>query len=150
MTFVDGYLPALLTQAAHQLIGSFADVVRSHGLSVLEWRVLATLADNDAMSVGLLARRAATKQPTLTRLLDRMAQQGHVERGEHGQDRRLTLVRVTPAGRVLACKLVEQAKAQQRVALQSFGPERLQQLEELLRLLIDRHGASGDVFATPV
>ncbi|MDZ5461475.1 MarR family winged helix-turn-helix transcriptional regulator [Azohydromonas lata] len=145
MAFVDRYLPALLTQAAHQLVGSFTDVVRSHRLSVLEWRVLATLADNDAMSVGQLARHAATKQPTLTRLLVRMAQQGHVERGEHGKDRRLTLVRVTPTGRALAWKLMEQAEAQQRTALQSFGPERLQQLEELLRLLIDQHGTSADV-----
>jgi hypothetical protein len=40
---------------------------------------------------------------------------------------------------------MEKAEAQQRVALQSFGPERLQQLEELLRLLIDRQGTSEDV-----
>jgi hypothetical protein len=45
---------------------------------------------------------------------------------------------------------MEQAEAQQRTALQSFGPERLQQLEELLRLLIDRHGTSADVVARSV
>jgi hypothetical protein len=45
---------------------------------------------------------------------------------------------------------VEQAEAQQRAALQSFGPERLLQLEELLRELIDRHGMNEGVVASPV
>lgn len=134
--FVDRYLPALLNQAAHHLAGDFAEVVREHGLSILEWRVLSTLADGDRVPVGLLARRAVTKQPTLTRLLDRMAQQGHVERLDDARDRRQTLVRITLAGRALVHDLMQQAEAQQQRALAAFGSERQQALEALLRLLI--------------
>lgn len=138
--FVDRYLPALLTQAAHCLASEFAEVVRAHGLSVLEWRVLSTLADGDDVPVGLLARRAVTKQPTLTRLLDRMALQGHVARVGDPQDRRQTRVHITRAGRVLVRDLMRLAEAHQQQALHAFGCERRQALEALLRQLIEVAG----------
>lgn len=139
--FVDRYLPALLTQAAHHLAGDFAEVVRAHGLSILEWRVLSTLADADRVPVGLLARRAVTKQPTLTRLLDRMAQQGHVERLDDARDRRQTLVRITAAGGALVQGLMDQAEAHQQRALAPLGAARRAALEALLRQLIDPDAA---------
>ncbi|MFY9476220.1 MAG: MarR family transcriptional regulator [Aquabacterium sp.] len=134
--FVEQYLPALLNQAAHLVIGDFADVVRGYGLSIVEWRVLAILADGDRVPVGLLARKAITKQSTLTRLLDRMAEQGHIVRITAGNDRRLTLVEITSEGRALVQVLMARADEQQRRALAALGPARQQQLEALLRGLI--------------
>lgn len=135
--FVDRYLPALLNQAAHLVVGDFADVVRAHGLSIVEWRVLAILADGEPVSVGLLARKAITKQSTLTKLLDRMAEQGHIERIAAGNDRRLTLVGITTAGRAVVGLLKARAEAQQRRALAGLSPARQRQLESLLKELID-------------
>lgn len=146
--FVDRYLPALLTQAAHHVAGDFADVVRAHGLSVVEWRVLTTLADGDDVPVGLLARRAVTKQSTLTRLLDRMVQQGHVARVDDARDRRQTRVHVTDAGRALVQHLMPKAEAQQQRALEGFGTARRQALERLLRELLQSE-ASASASATP-
>ena len=134
--FVEQYLPALLNQAAHLVIGDFADVVRGYGLSIVEWRVLAILADGDRVPVGLLARKAITKQSTLTPLLDRMAEQGHIVRITAGNDRRLTLVEITSEGRALVQVLMARADEQQRRALAALGPARQQQLEALLRGLI--------------
>lgn len=135
--FVDRYLPALLNQAAHLVVGDFADAVRAQGLSIVEWRVLAILADGEPVSVGLLARKAITKQSTLTRLLDRMAEQGHIERIAAGNDRRLTLVGITPAGRAVVRLLKARAEAQQKRALAALSPARQRQLEGLLKELID-------------
>ena len=42
--FVDDYLPALLAQASQLISSEFHQVVRSQGLSVSEWRVMASLA----------------------------------------------------------------------------------------------------------
>lgn len=147
--FVDRYLPALLTQAANLLVGDFAEVIRSQGLSVLEWRVLATLSDVDTLPVGLLARRAVTKQPTLTRLLDRMARQGHVERVLAQTDRRQTLVCITPAGRDLVHVLIQQAETQQRVLLASLGTDHQIALERLLHHLIDSISVNSATAESP-
>jgi DNA-binding MarR family transcriptional regulator len=134
--FVEQYLPALLTQAAANLVGDFADQVRAAGLSVLEWRVLATLADGDHLPLGLLARRAATKQPTLTRLIDRLVKQGLVLRAPDALDRRQTLVCITRSGQVTVGRLIELAQEHQRSQRDRFGDARWRQLMDLLRDLV--------------
>ena len=42
--FIDDDLPALMAQAAHMIPSELHRGVLGHGLSVNEWRVLATLA----------------------------------------------------------------------------------------------------------
>ena len=59
---------------------------------------MASLAGGEPISIGQLAQITVMKQPTVTRLLDRMEAKGQVERLPHDSDRRVTLVRITPAG----------------------------------------------------
>src|SRR5688572_25923114 len=98
LSFVDDYLPALLAQASELISTEFHRVVRKEGFSVSEWRVLASLAGGGPISIGKLAQVSVTKQPTVTRLLDRMEARGQAERLPHGVDRRITLVRITRRG----------------------------------------------------
>jgi len=135
--FVDDYLPALLGQASHLISSAFHRVVLAHGLSVAEWRVLASLAGNEAMSTGRLAQISLTKGPTATRLLDRMEARGQVQRLAHDGDRRITLVRITPQGRRTVARLMALAKQHEQAVLQPFGPQAAQQLKHTLRRLID-------------
>ena len=58
--FVDGYLAALLGQASQMISTEFHQVVRSHGFSVTEWRVLASLFGSKGMSIGHLATISLT------------------------------------------------------------------------------------------
>ena len=137
--FVDDYLPALLALASQLISSEFHAVARSHGFSVSEWRVLASLAGFDAVSTGQLAQISLMKQPTLTRLLDRMVRDGHVERLDHGGDRRVTLVRITPAGGRTVAKLMDLAREHERRVLEPFGLKRAQALKATLRGMIELH-----------
>jgi DNA-binding MarR family transcriptional regulator len=139
MRFVDDYLPALLGQASHLISEEFHRVVNAHGFSVAEWRVLATLAGGQPMSIGRLAQVVLSKQPTVTRLLDRMEAKGHVERIANDGDRRITLVRITQGGAKAASRLVELAKAHEQRVLEPFGLEHAAQLKGILRRMIDLH-----------
>ena len=76
--FVDGYLGYLLGQANHALYKNFDSHVRAAGLSSIEWRVLATLHDSAPLTVSQLANEVLSKQPTVTKLVQRMADQGWV------------------------------------------------------------------------
>lgn len=135
--FVRHYLAALLAQASALISAEFHEVVRRHGLSVAEWRVLASLSDGEAVSTGRLAQLVLGKQPTVTRQIDRMAQRGHIERLAHGSDRRVTLVRITPQGRQVVERLVELAREHERRVLAPFGLERAETLKDTLRQIID-------------
>ena len=137
--FVDDYLPALLGQASHLISSEFHRVARAHGFSVSEWRVLASLAGGRAISTGQLAQVSLTKGPTATRLLDRMQARGHIERLEHHNDRRVTLIRITPAGRRTVSRLISLAKAHERRVLEPFGLDRAEALKETLRRIIELH-----------
>jgi DNA-binding MarR family transcriptional regulator len=98
LPFVDGYLAYLLARASHLISGEFHREVEASGLSVQEWRVLATLADRPDCTIGTLAEITLTKQPTLTKLVDRMAADGLVTRRAGQTDRRQALISITPRG----------------------------------------------------
>jgi DNA-binding MarR family transcriptional regulator len=139
LRFVDDYLPALLAQASQLISSEFHVVARQHGFSVAEWRVLATLAGGEAVSIGRLAQISVTKQPTVTRLLDRMAAKGQVERLPHDSDRRITLVRITRAGARTVAKLIDLAREHERRVLEPFGLARAEELKQTLRRMIELH-----------
>lgn len=141
--FVDDYLPALLAQASELISGEFHAVVQSAGFSVTEWRTLATLTSKPGLSIGGLAEITLTKQPTVTRLLDRMEAKGYVERYAHDSDRRVTMVRITDAGRIIVADLIERAKEHERHVLQPFGLKRAEALKMTLRRIIELHRAAG-------
>ena len=143
--FVDAYLPALLAQA-HELVASeFHAVAAQHGLAPSEWRVLATLASGEPTSIGHLARIVVMKQPTVTRLLDRMEATGHVQRAPHDGDRRITLVTITPRGQALTEKLVPLAREHEARVLAPVGKRRAGELKDtLLRLIGLQQAGQGE------
>ena len=142
--FVDDYLAALLAQASHLVSDDFHRLARAVDVPVAEWRILATLTGGDPLPVGRLAAIVVAPQPTVTRQLDRMAAKGLVERVAHESDRRLALVRITPAGETLAASLVRQARAHERRVLAPLGPERAAALKAMLREMIDAHESGAD------
>ena len=117
--FVDNYLAALLAQASHLISSEFHAVVRANGLSVLEWRVLASLAGGEPIAIGQLAQVAVLKQPTVTRMLDRMAAKRQVER------------------------LIGLAREHEQRVLEPFGLARAEDLKTTLRQIIELHRTAG-------
>lgn len=138
-TFVDDYLPALLAQASHLISGEFHRIVTAKGFTVSDWRVLASLDGGEPMSIGALVRLTTMKQPTLTRVVDRLQAGGHVRRIAHETDRRITLIQITPAGDKLVAGLIELAKEHERRVLEPFGLSRSNELKKTLRQMIELH-----------
>jgi DNA-binding MarR family transcriptional regulator len=145
MPFVDDYLPALLAQASALISTEFHAIVLRNGFSVSEWRTLATLTDGEGLSTGRLAQISVTKQPTVTRLLDRMEAKGYVERFSHETDRRITMVRITHQGQNILTDLIRQAKEHEHRVLEPFGHLQADALKETLRIIIELHRPANAV-----
>ncbi|OTA20239.1 MarR family transcriptional regulator [Xenorhabdus beddingii] len=138
--FVDNYLPALLGQAWMLVSAEFHDTVETRGLSVLEWRVLSALAGSGPIGISLLAQKTVSKQPTITRVLQRLELQGYVTRFSNGGgDRRVTLVRLTETGLQVVQGLLTEAESHEKSVLESLGSGKSQLLKEVLQELIKRH-----------
>jgi len=124
--FVDQYLGYLLGQANHALYKEFDAHVRAAGLSSIEWRVLATLHDSGPLPVSRLAHEILSKQPTVTKLVQRMSDQGWVLLTIDPSDQRRTLVSATAAGRRLVKPLVSRARIHETALLRALAaPEKV-------------------------
>src|SRR5664279_4550919 len=119
--FVDDYLGYLLGQANYALYKDFDAHVRAAGLSSIEWRVLAALHDSRPLTVSQLAQQALSKQPTVTKLVQRMAEQGWLVLRTDVSDQRRTLVSATATGRRLVKPLVDEARQQEARMLRALG-----------------------------
>ncbi len=133
--FVDGYLGYLLGQANHALYKEFDGHVRAAGLTSIEWRVLATLHDGEPLTISQLADEVLSKQPTVTKLVQRMGEQGWLSLQGDPADQRRTLVAVTTAGKRLVKPLVAQAREHETRMLRSLGATEKAALLQLLEKL---------------
>ena len=136
--FVDQYLGYLLGQANHALYREFDAHVRAAGLSSIEWRVLATLHDGEPLTVSQLAQEVLSKQPTVTKLVQRMSEQGWVSLQADPADQRRTLVSATAAGRRLVKPLVTQARAHESAMLRMLASSEKTALKKLLGKIAGR------------
>ena len=137
--FIDGYLAYLLARASHLISAEFHVIVRRSRLPVLQWRVLATLADGQVSSIGEVAAIILVPQSTLTRVAARMVDAGLLLRADDSQDRRITRIRLSATGLKLAARLVQQARAHEAAVVQRLGAADAQTLKRILRSLIEQH-----------
>lgn len=87
---------------AHSRVVSVLDeeLEREHGMPLGSYEVLLELADapEQSLRMGALAEHLLLSRSGLTRLVDRLAARGLVERHSCPSDRRGTFARLTPAG----------------------------------------------------
>ena len=133
--FVKDYLGYLLGQANHALYKDFDAQVRAAGLSSIEWRVLATLHDSEPLTVSALAHEVLSKQPTVTKLVQRMCEQGWVMLQADAGDQRRTLVAATAKGRRLVKPLVDKAQRHEAQLMQALSSSESAALKKLLAKL---------------
>jgi DNA-binding MarR family transcriptional regulator len=136
--FIDDYLLYLLALASHQASGEFHAQLKGLGVPVATWRVLGALADVEGETVSALARHVLLNQPTLTKMLDRLAGQGLVERTASAGDRRKVLVRITERGRAMVAELKRRALVHEAEVLAVYDAGEVERLKAMLRALIAR------------
>ncbi len=136
--FVDGYLGYLLGQANHAMYKDFDRQVRAAGLSMIEWRVLATLHDSPPLTVSQLAQEVLSKQPTVTKLVQRMTEQDWLDLLADPLDQRRTLVTVSPVGRKLVRPLLGKARVHEAQMLRALAVPEQAALKKLLTKLAGR------------
>lgn len=136
--FVDDYLAYLLARASHQVSREFHRELKPFELTVLEWRVLATLHGADGCSLSEVAEAVLFKQPTVTKLIDRMERDGWVRRLPGAPDRRRIRIVMTERGHDVVGKLLLRAKRHEAACLASYAPEEIENLKRILRDLLRR------------
>ncbi|MGB7318964.1 MAG: MarR family transcriptional regulator [Planktotalea sp.] len=135
--FVSDYLLYLLATASEQASAQFHAHVRSAGLRVPEWRVLACLHDKDGAMITRLAVYALAEQSRLTRIIAQMEERGLVLRKNDPSDGRRVRVYLTDAGRDLIETLVPEAQKHEATLLAQLGAVDGARLKSALHALLE-------------
>lgn len=114
---------------ARRLVG----VLKPADLSSTQYNVLRILRGSpDGLPCGEIASRMITRDPDITRLLDRLEKRGLISRCREAKDRRMVLTRITAEGLKVLGELDGPVQEAHREQLGHLGPARLRELAELL------------------
>ena len=133
-----------LLSAHAGLIKQFAGEDIWQEASMREYDVLYTLSKcREPVRISELNRHVLLSQPALSRLADRLADRGLVQRQHDAADRRGVRLSLTPAGRVLQRQVGRgHARSVARAMAAGLTPGELRQLETICLKLADQPAAA--------
>jgi DNA-binding MarR family transcriptional regulator len=116
-----------------------AQLLKLEDLSPTQYNVLRILRGTpDGLPCGEIASRMITRDPDVTRLLDRLEKRGLISRSRDKNDRRTVIGRITPEGLKLVARLDEPIQEIHRKQLGHLGRERFKAFTELLAAARDQ------------
>lgn len=125
-----------LFRTADLLSRAPAQLLKTEDLSATQYNVLRILRGAPkGLPCGEIGERMITRDPDITRLLDRLAKRGLIARRRETKDRRVVLTRITPEGTELLARLDAPMQQVHLKQLGHLGRNRLKTLAELLELL---------------
>lgn len=123
-----------LVRTYERLTDGFTRLFAAHRLSLPQYNALRILrgAGPGGLPVQKIAERMITRDPDVTRLVDRLVKAGHVHRERCETDRRVVWVRLTQQGAALLESLDQPVRDLHKSQLGHMGLEKLETLTELL------------------
>jgi len=126
-----------LLRAREAVMSRFRPILREHGLTEQQWRVIRALHGQDGLEVTVLAEKTLLLMPSLTRILKGMEEQGWVKRFAVEGDNRRRQMRLSKSGREVFAKIaplseLEYRKIETRIGVNVLN-ELYKELEKLSR-----------------
>ncbi|QIG81944.1 MarR family transcriptional regulator [Sphingosinithalassobacter tenebrarum] len=121
-----------LTILARQLGRRFDQSVENQGLSRAKFGVIAVVSRHPGATQRLIAEILEVTEVTAGRLIERLCQDGYLERRANEGDRRAHCVYLTPAATPVLERLGEIASEQENEAFEGISEDELEMLAGLL------------------
>lgn len=130
--YLDAFLPYRLNILAEIVSQGLARIYsRRFGISVAEWRVIATLADGCQMTARNIGARTHMHKTKVSRAVGDLLTRGLIDRHENEADRREAFVRLSAAGRDVYEIIAPLGLAYQRRLVEGIAPEDMEALARI-------------------
>jgi MarR family transcriptional regulator, organic hydroperoxide resistance regulator len=106
-------------------------------LTPAQYYLLRALSNEPGLGVGEMAAAAGCTSPTATRMLDALERDGVVAREPSTEDRRRTIVSLTPKGKRLLAQQRRRSDEKKQRLYEQLSPAERRQSEELLHRLAE-------------
>src|SRR5579862_813641 len=124
-----------LARTTDTLSRSLIPVLKAEKVSPNQYNVLRILRGSpEGLACGEIASRMITRDPDVTRLLDRLEKRELISRCRETEDRRTVRARIAPEGLKLLARLDKPVLAAHHKQLGHLGRQRLQALTDLLQI----------------
>lgn len=121
-------LAAEFSSRLHRIYGD------RYGIDIPEWRVIATVGEQEPVTAQEIVRSTRTHKSTISRAVARLLAMGWIERVPASSDRRNLQIRFTPEGRRAYDEIVPLVLAVEAQTLEFLGEEAADVLERIARL----------------
>jgi DNA-binding MarR family transcriptional regulator len=122
--------------------------VMDGAVTLPQYRVLAVIADLGAVRSARVAEALGVEPSTITRIIDRLASTGHVERAVDPANRSAVTLRLTSTGRAIVRRVVDWREAELRRMLLALEPgDRAALTRGLAHMISESGGLYGAVAA---
>ncbi len=129
-------LPMALLRARESVMNRFRPVLREHGVTEQQWRVLRALYGEAVLEAGELAERCCLLTSSLTRIVKHLDSEGYLTRKPDTRDLRRVQVSITAKGRRLIDQVAPHSEQQYQMISDLFGDKNLDQLHGKLEALV--------------
>jgi DNA-binding MarR family transcriptional regulator len=134
----DDSLLQLISMTA-QVMRSFADQwLKKYDLTLEQLKILKTMDVEDGQTQSSLCLVTRKSAANITRLLDRLENKNYVERRKNPEDRRASLVFLTPEGLRIREKVRDGFDEMRGAILQDIDPTKYEQTIDVLNMIKDR------------
>jgi DNA-binding MarR family transcriptional regulator len=113
----------------------FEKLLKQHGIDDFngpQGRILFVLWQDDGLPISEIGQRTSLSKSTLTSMLDRMEQQGHLQRNYDPHDRRQIRITLTEKAKALNQKYLEVSREMTRIFYQGFSSAEIAVFEKML------------------
>ncbi|GAA3914682.1 putative transcriptional regulator, MarR family protein [Amorphoplanes auranticolor] len=115
-------LGAMVVRLGRALVAAERPVLAAHDLSMWGYIVLSALADQPMRTQAALARAIGADKTRIIGTLDELQERALIEREPDPEDRRVRLLRLTPAGRQLYASVRTGIRAAEEQLLSELTP----------------------------
>ncbi|MFW9798967.1 MAG: MarR family winged helix-turn-helix transcriptional regulator [Candidatus Thorarchaeota archaeon] len=128
----------LLTKIHHLSGRIFSKLLKKHEIEISpgQGRILFALWQEDGISINVLGKRTQLGKSTLTEMLDRLEESGHLSRVPAKKDRRKTLIELTEKTRRLHKKYERVSQEMNDLFYEGLTEQEIDGFESLLRRLL--------------
>ncbi len=130
-----------LISKIHQLSGRvFAKLLKEaeiQDINPAQGRILFVLWEKDMIPISELSEKTQLHKATLTKMLDRLEEQGHIKREPSKVDRRITLIKTTMKNRSLKAEYDAVSEQMREIYYRGFEMDEISQLDGFLTKVLD-------------
>jgi DNA-binding MarR family transcriptional regulator len=140
---LETFLPYRLSVLSERISNAIARVyARRFGLSIPEWRLIAVLGRFGPLSANGVAGRTYMDKVRVSRAVQRLLERGLIERAMDEEDRRRSILRLSPEGAAIRAEVAPLALDIESRLMAVLSTEDRADLDRILKLL----DAGADTF----